>query len=205
MRVAFSRLINRRTMATSSEDETKKPTPVKVRPQPGTKRTKRILVTGGAGFVGSHVCEYLVNRGDDVSGTHFLRSILCPRPPPLVAPPRSLREWRANTLVDGLLSTPSPCSSQVICMDNFFTGAKDNIKHLIGKPNFEVIRHDVVEPILLEVDQIYHLACPASPIHYKYVRCPRANRRRKPRAALSCLPRSDRPLLCAPLPCFRCC
>ena len=56
-------------------------------------------------------------------------------------------------------------------MDNFFTGAKDNIKHLIGKPNFEVIRHDVVEPILLEVDQIYHLACPASPIHYKYVRC----------------------------------
>ena len=57
--------------------------------------------------------------------------------------------------------------TQVICLDNFFTGAKDNIKHLIGKPNFEVIRHDVVEPILLEVDQIYHLACPASPIHYK--------------------------------------
>ena len=57
--------------------------------------------------------------------------------------------------------------TQVICLGNFFTGAKDNIKHLIGKPNFEVIRHDVVEPILLEVDQIYHLACPASPIHYK--------------------------------------
>ena len=57
---------------------------------------------------------------------------------------------------------------QVICLDNFFTGAKENIKHLIGKPNFEVIRHDVVQPILLEVDQIYHLACPASPIHYKY-------------------------------------
>ncbi|QDZ23777.1 UDP-D-glucuronic acid decarboxylase [Chloropicon primus] len=102
-------------------DESQRETPVKVRPQPGAKRTKRILVTGGAGFVGSHVCEYLVNRGDDV-----------------------------------------------ICLDNFFTGAKDNIKHLVGKPNFEVIRHDVVEPILLEVDQIYHLACPASPIHYKY-------------------------------------
>jgi len=96
-------------------------TPVKVRPQPGLIRTNRVLVTGGAGFVGSHLCEYLVNRGDDV-----------------------------------------------ICLDNFFTGTKENIKHLIGKPNFEVIRHDVVLPILLEVDQIYHLACPASPIHYKY-------------------------------------
>lgn len=80
----------------------------------------RVLVTGGAGFVGSHLCEFLVNRGD-----------------------------------------------QVICLDNFFTGSKENIAHLIGRPNFEVIRHDVVEPILLEVDQIYHLACPASPIHYK--------------------------------------
>ncbi|KAG2499378.1 hypothetical protein HYH03_002953 [Edaphochlamys debaryana] len=81
----------------------------------------RVLVTGGAGFVGSHLCEYLVERGD-----------------------------------------------HVICLDNFFTGSKENIAHLIGKPNFEVIRHDVVEPILLEVDQIYHCACPASPIHYKY-------------------------------------
>ena len=105
--------------ASPSEKEVK--TPVKARPQPGAKRTRRVLVTGGAGFVGSHVCEHLVNRGDDV-----------------------------------------------ICLDNFFTGAKDNIKHLLGRPNFEVIRHDVVEPILLEVDQIYHLACPASPIHYKY-------------------------------------
>jgi UDP-glucuronate decarboxylase len=52
-------------------------------------------------------------------------------------------------------------------MDNFFTGSKDNIMHLLDKPNFELIRHDVVEPILLEVDQVYHLACPASPIHYK--------------------------------------
>lgn len=56
---------------------------------------------------------------------------------------------------------------QVICLDNFFTGSKDNVLHLLDKPNFELIRHDVVEPILLEVDQVYHLACPASPIHYK--------------------------------------
>ena len=56
---------------------------------------------------------------------------------------------------------------QVICMDNFFTGSKENIAHLIGKPNFELIRHDVIEPIFLEVDQIFHLACPASPVHYK--------------------------------------
>mmetsp|Transcript_18066 Transcript_18066/g.32983 ORF Transcript_18066/g.32983 Transcript_18066/m.32983 type:complete len:329 (-) Transcript_18066:377-1363(-) len=81
----------------------------------------RVLVTGGAGFVGSHLCEFLVTRGD-----------------------------------------------YVICLDNFFTGSKENIAHLIGKPNFEIIRHDVVEPINLEVDQIFHCACPASPIHYKY-------------------------------------
>lgn len=56
---------------------------------------------------------------------------------------------------------------QVICVDNFFTGSKDNIKHLLDKTNFEVIRHDVVEKLMLEVDQIYHLACPASPVHYK--------------------------------------
>lgn len=60
---------------------------------------------------------------------------------------------------------------QVICLDNFFTGSKENVKHLLGKSNFEIIRHDVVESILLEVDQIYHLACPASPIHYKYAVC----------------------------------
>ena len=60
-----------------------------------------------------------------------------------------------------------PPRRQVICLDNFFTGSKDNIKHLLGEPNFELIRHDVVEPILLEVDQIFHLACPASPVHYK--------------------------------------
>jgi UDP-glucuronate decarboxylase len=80
-----------------------------------------VVVTGGAGFVGSHLCEYLVERGD-----------------------------------------------YVMCLDNFFTGSRDNVKHLIGRANFEIIRHDVVEPILLEVDQIYHLACPASPVHYKF-------------------------------------
>lgn len=82
---------------------------------------KRILVTGGAGFLGSHLCERLVKEGHDV-----------------------------------------------ICLDNFFTGTKRNIWHLLGKPNFELIRHDVVFPIYLEVDEIYHLACPASPIHYQY-------------------------------------
>ena len=62
---------------------------------------------------------------------------------------------------------------QVICVDNFFTGSKDNVKHLLGKTNFEVIRHDVVEKLMLEVDQIYHLACPASPVHYKWARPPK--------------------------------
>jgi len=81
----------------------------------------RILVTGGAGFIGSHLCERLLREGHDV-----------------------------------------------ICLDNFFTGSKDNILHLLGEPRFELVRHDVVEPILLEVDQIYNLACPASPIHYQY-------------------------------------
>jgi len=81
----------------------------------------RILVTGGAGFLGSHLCERLVAEGHDV-----------------------------------------------LCLDNFFTGTKENIGHLLGKPNFELIRHDLVAPIFLEVDQIYNLACPASPIHYQY-------------------------------------
>uniref|UniRef100_A0ACD5YDI5 Uncharacterized protein n=1 Tax=Avena sativa TaxID=4498 RepID=A0ACD5YDI5_AVESA len=81
----------------------------------------RIVVTGGAGFVGSHLVDRLLARGDSV-----------------------------------------------IVVDNFFTGRKENVAHHAGNPNFEMIRHDVVEPILLEVDQIYHLACPASPVHYKY-------------------------------------
>ncbi|KAK7345649.1 hypothetical protein VNO77_16257 [Canavalia gladiata] len=84
-------------------------------------RRMRIVVTGGAGFVGSHLVDKLIARGDDV-----------------------------------------------IVIDNFFTGRKENLVHLFGNPRFELIRHDVVEPILLEVDQIYHLACPASPVHYKY-------------------------------------
>ena len=81
----------------------------------------RILVTGGAGFLGSHLCGRLVAEGHDV-----------------------------------------------LCLDNFFTGGKQNVSHLLEKPNFELIRHDVVQPIFLEVDQIYNLACPASPIHYQY-------------------------------------
>eukprot|EP00891_Asterochloris_glomerata_P001269 jgi/Astpho2/1269/e_gw1.00023.65.1_t len=93
-------------------------TPVKTKPR---IERNRVLVTGGAGFVGSHLCTFLVERGD-----------------------------------------------HVICLDNFFTGCKENVLHLIGKSNFEMVRHDITERILLEVDQIYHLACPASPIHYKY-------------------------------------
>ncbi len=82
---------------------------------------KRILVTGGAGFLGSHLCERLLRRGDDV-----------------------------------------------LCVDNFFTGSKDNIAPLIGNPHFEVMRHDVTFPLYVEVDEIYNLACPASPIHYQH-------------------------------------
>lgn len=88
----------------------------------GLKRKgKRIVVTGGAGFVGSHLVDRLMERGDSV-----------------------------------------------IVVDNFFTGRKENVMHHFGNPRFELIRHDVVEPLLLEVDQIYHLACPASPVHYKF-------------------------------------
>ena len=83
--------------------------------------TKRILVTGGAGFIGSHLCERLLEEGHEV-----------------------------------------------VCLDNFYTGSKDNIKHLFDDYRFELIRHDLVNPILLEVDQIYNLACPASPVHYQY-------------------------------------
>ena len=82
---------------------------------------KRILITGGAGFLGSHLCDRLAEEGHDV-----------------------------------------------LCLDNFFTGSKRNISHLLGKPNFELIRHDLVQPIFIEADEIYNLACPASPIHYQY-------------------------------------
>ncbi len=82
---------------------------------------KRILITGGAGFVGSHLCERLLNE-----------------------------------------------DNEVICLDNYFTGEKRNIAHLIGNPYFEVVRHDVTMPYFAEVDEIYNLACPASPIHYQF-------------------------------------
>ncbi len=82
---------------------------------------QRVLVTGGAGFLGSHLCERLVEEGHDV-----------------------------------------------ICLDNFFTSQKSNVVHLLGRPNFELIRHDVTLPIFLEVDQVYHLACPAAPGHYQF-------------------------------------
>jgi len=82
---------------------------------------KRILVTGGAGFLGSHLCQTLLEQGNDV-----------------------------------------------LCMDNFFSGHKDNINHLTGFSYLEVIRHDIIHPLFVEVDHIYHLACPASPIHYQY-------------------------------------
>jgi len=82
---------------------------------------KRILVTGGAGFIGSHLCERLLEKGNEV-----------------------------------------------VCLDNFFTGSKDNIKNLFSDYRFELVRHDLVNPILLEVDQIYNLACPASPVHYQF-------------------------------------
>lgn len=82
---------------------------------------KKILVTGGAGFVGSHLCEYLLNQGHEV-----------------------------------------------VCLDNYFTGQKQNVVHLMDHPYFELIRHDVTMPFYIEVDEIYNLACPASPIHYQY-------------------------------------
>src|SRR5574344_1603559 len=82
---------------------------------------KRIVVTGGAGFIGSHLCEKLLEEGNDV-----------------------------------------------ICVDNLFTGRKDNIRHLMDNPYFEFMRHDVTMPLYVEVDQIYNLACPASPVHYQY-------------------------------------
>lgn len=82
---------------------------------------KNILVTGGAGFIGSHLCDELIKQGN-----------------------------------------------HVICLDNFFTGSRKNIEHLLDNKEFELIRHDIIEPIILEVDQIYNLACPASPIHYQF-------------------------------------
>ena len=82
---------------------------------------KRIVVTGGAGFLGSHLCDRLIDSG-----------------------------------------------AEVVCLDNFFTGSKGNVAHLLSNPRFETVRHDVVQPILIEADQIYNFACPASPVHYQY-------------------------------------
>ena len=82
---------------------------------------KRILITGGAGFLGSHLCERLLLEDNDI-----------------------------------------------VCLDNFFTGSKDNVSHLLKNPHFELIRHDIVNPVYLEVDEIYNLACPASPVHYQF-------------------------------------
>jgi UDP-glucuronate decarboxylase len=85
------------------------------------KEKKKVLVTGGAGFLGSHLCKRLLNEGNEV-----------------------------------------------ICLDNYFTGSKSNVNHLLSNPNFELVRHDVTIPYFIEVDEIYNLACPASPIHYQY-------------------------------------
>lgn len=82
---------------------------------------KRVLISGGAGFIGSHLCERLLGEGNDV-----------------------------------------------ICIDNYFTGHKSNIRHLLKHPNFEVIRHDIIYPYMAEVEEIYNLACPASPIYYQH-------------------------------------
>ena len=82
---------------------------------------KKVMVTGGAGFIGSHLCERLVARGDDV-----------------------------------------------LCLDNFFTGARANVAHLLSADNFEILRHDVTVPLVVQIDEIYNLACPASPVHYQY-------------------------------------
>jgi UDP-glucuronate decarboxylase len=83
--------------------------------------SKRVLVTGGAGFLGSHLCERLIAQGHDV-----------------------------------------------LCVDNYFTGRKENVGHLLGNPHFEAMRHDVTHPLVVEVDEIYNLACPASPVHYQH-------------------------------------
>lgn len=86
-----------------------------------TSNNKTVLVTGGGGFLGSHLCEKLLEKGNDV-----------------------------------------------ICVDNFFTGTKNNIRHLLCNPNFELVRHDITFPLYLEIDAVYNLACPASPVHYQH-------------------------------------
>jgi UDP-glucuronate decarboxylase len=90
-------------------------------PHAGNLIRKRVLVTGGAGFLGSHLCERLLDQGHDV-----------------------------------------------LCVDNYYTGRRSNVEHLLGNPRFETMRHDITSPLLVEVDEIYNLACPASPIHYQF-------------------------------------
>ncbi|MDD3926959.1 MAG: SDR family oxidoreductase [bacterium] len=97
------------------------PKPTTNNQQPTTPGSKRILVTGGAGFIGSHLCDKLITEGHEV-----------------------------------------------LCLDNFYTGRRANILHLLDNPSFELIRHDVIESLRLEVDEIYNLACPASPVHYQH-------------------------------------
>jgi UDP-glucuronate decarboxylase len=87
----------------------------------GCNSRKRILITGGAGFIGSHLCERLLGEGHDI-----------------------------------------------LCVDNFYTGTRDNVAHLLANPHFELLRHDITFPLYVEVDEIYNLACPASPVHYQY-------------------------------------
>jgi len=91
------------------------------KPRKTYSSTKRVLVTGGAGFIGSHLCEELLKK-----------------------------------------------NYEVLCVDNFYTGTRENLAHLQSNPNFEVIRHDITFPLFIEVDEIYNLACPASPIHYQF-------------------------------------
>src|SRR5215475_4233309 len=104
----------------SSNKRTIAPTIATASPPIATQLLRRVLVTGGAGFIGSHLCERLLEMGYDV-----------------------------------------------LCVDNFFTGTRRNIEHLLGHPRFEILRHDITFPLYIEVDEIYNLACPASPVHYQ--------------------------------------
>lgn len=123
--------------------------------------------------MGSHLCDYLVQRGDHVRITSCNKVALMSQCLLRVSCGACSERSRHGQS----MSSPWPVGimyvclahMQVICIDNFFTGTRENVAHLLEKANFELIRHDVVNAILLEVDEIYHMACPASPVHYKYV------------------------------------